>query len=142
MVSGRRAVDLNPLGVHVCAQQGHVIFPADYRAQTAVRRVENGQGRSVTISPDQALRRRRHHFAMFAQKRSIWREEEHAAIECAALAFNHPNHQINRIGSGGFAERVYIRARNFHRTFKVSLEVLPALIERAPTTAPKSSPRG
>src|SRR6185503_6071073 len=62
----RRAVQLYPLRVHRRAHQRQVVLPADHRAEPSERRVEHRQGGAVAESPDETLRRGRHHLAMFA----------------------------------------------------------------------------
>ncbi len=63
---------------------------------------------------------------MLAQKFSVRSEEENAAVERAALAFNHADHQIDGVGARSFAEGFYCRPWNFHRALKVALEVFTA----------------
>src|SRR5262249_54175492 len=123
MISRGSAVNLNVLRVHVSTEQGHVIFPADYRAQAAERSVEDGERGAVAIAPDQALRRGGHHLAMLAQESSIRGEEQDTAIKNAALTLNHANHEIDGMRTRRLGQDVDRRAENFNRAFEIAFEV-------------------
>src|SRR5262249_37547280 len=119
MIGRRSAVNLNVLRVHVSTEQRHVIFPADHRAQAADRSVEDRQGGTVAVTPDQALRRGGHDLAVLAQKSSIRCEEKDAAVEGAAFALNYTYHEIDGVRTRRLAQDVNRRAGNFNRAFKI-----------------------
>ena len=100
-VRRRRAVELDALRVHRRAHQRHVVLPADDRADLAERRVEHRHRRAVAEAPDQPLRRGRHDLAVLAEIAAVGREEQHRAVERAAVAFDDADHEIDAVGSRG-----------------------------------------
>src|SRR6185437_5417478 len=88
IVRGRRTIDGDALRKHVHAQHRHVVFPADDGSDAAKRRLKYRHGRSIPETPDQTLARSRHQLAVLTDQalRSI--EEQHRAIESAAVALN------------------------------------------------------
>src|SRR4029077_4491145 len=94
-IGGRRAIELDALGIHSGAKQGHIVFPADDCAELTQRSHKYGQGRAVAIAPDEALRSSRHELAVLAEESAIRREKEDGAIESACVAFHDANDEVN-----------------------------------------------
>ena len=87
-VGGGGAINLDAHGIHGGAQQRQIIFPADDCANFSDVGIEYRKSGVVAESPDEALRSGRHNFAMFAEKCAVVGEEEHGAVERAAIAFD------------------------------------------------------
>ncbi|MPM95545.1 hypothetical protein SDC9_142700 [bioreactor metagenome] len=88
IISGGRAIDGNTLAVHVHAQHGHVVFPADDSADAAIRRVHCLHGGAVAKAPDQALARGGHELAVLADEAVFAVEIQRRAVQRAAVAFD------------------------------------------------------
>jgi hypothetical protein len=65
---------------------------------------------------------------VLAQESPVGSKKENAAVKRAALALNHADHKVNRIGAGRLAKRIDCGTGNFHGTFTVTLEVFATFI--------------
>ncbi|MNH08271.1 hypothetical protein D3C79_676830 [compost metagenome] len=93
LVHRRCTPELHALGVHRCAQQRHVVFPAHRSADTPGTAFDHRQGRAVATAPDQPLGTGGHQLAVHRHQALLGLEEQHAAIQGMAATLDHPEHQ-------------------------------------------------
>jgi hypothetical protein len=125
-IGGRRAVQLDALGVHRGAHQRQVVLPADDGAHPAERRLEHGHRRAVAEAPDQPLGRRGHNLAVLAQVGAVWCEEQDRAIERPAGALDDPDNEINSVSARRPGGRVTASPGMSTLLSQVPLEVVTA----------------
>jgi hypothetical protein len=68
-----------------------------------------------------------HHLAVLAQQRPVRAEEEGRAVERAALALHHPDHQAEVVPAGRSSDGLGGRAGHLDGAVAVAAELLPAL---------------
>ena len=70
----------------------------------------------------------RHHFAVFAEIGSVWREKKNTTVECATIALDNTNNKIDFIVTRRAGKLVHGRAGNIDAAFPVAPKVFPAFV--------------
>ena len=112
VVGGRGAIKLDPLGVHVHAQERHVVFPADHGTEPADGGLKDWHRRAVSLPPRDPFGRGGHQLAMLAHQMAVRSKEENRAVERAPATLDHADDQI---GPGRFCRGSQkVRGRTRH----------------------------
>jgi hypothetical protein len=125
-ISRGRTIQLDALRIHCRPHQGQVVLPADDGAHPSQGSFEHRHGGSVTKAPYQPLRSGRHYFAVFAEVGTVFRKGQNCAIECAAIALNYSDHEIDAAALCGLAKRFDRRSRDVYTALPVAPELFPA----------------
>src|SRR6266446_1623749 len=88
LIGGRRAINLDPLGIHGRAHQRKIILPANHRAKPSERGFKYRHGGTVAKAPHQALGTSGHDLAVFAEQTAIRREEQYRTVEGKSTRLN------------------------------------------------------
>ncbi len=137
IIYGRCTIDLDLLAIHGGPKERHVILPADHGAHATHVGLEHGQRRTVASTPDDPLHGGGHEFAVFSQQRSVLVEEQDAAIERAALALDHADHQKHGLLAGDGRQLVESRSWNVDGAVPVGLKLSSSFVTAAADVRPE-----
>ena len=127
LVHGGCTPHLNALGIHRGAQQRHHVFPAHRAADTPHRGVDHRQGRAVALAPDQPLGAGRHQLAVLGHQAARGFEIQHRAVQRAATAFDHAQHQAGTGTRRHPGQRLGFWPRHVNGIGKIPCKGFPAL---------------
>src|SRR5260370_601829 len=132
VIGGRRAINLDPFGIHSRAHQRKIILPANHRAKPSERCFKYRHGGTVAKAPHQTLGTSWHDLAVLAKKTAIRREEQYRTVEGATIPLDDSDDQVDFVASGRTAKLVNRGTGNIHAALPVSAKVL-ATFFRSPT---------
>ena len=126
VVHGGYAVQFNTLSIDCHPQHGHVVFPADHRANFPDGGIGHRQSRAVAKPPDQTLRCGGHQFAVLARHLTVRGEYQRRTIQGPALPFDHTDYDMESGRGHLLGETFHPRAGNFDGAFYILPVLLPA----------------